>query len=113
MTTKRLIAPSIFFFIFNGVGGGIFYTWLKFTALGHSDGTGVTPGPWLVLPLLSFIVLAISTAIAAIVYVIFNKNDKAKHKSFIKILLMSFIGSSVMFHLWYIVTAVLVPDLYT
>ena len=49
----RALVPSCSVNLVSGIG----YTWLKFDVLGHSAGTGVIPGPWLTVPLLSLVVI--------------------------------------------------------
>jgi len=112
MTIKQLVPLSVFFFFFNGIVGGFFYTWLKFDVLEHPEGLGSIPGPWLVLPFLSFGVLALTLALSATFYFFSKEVRKGDQVKFSQVLLISFIGISIIFHLWFLFDTVLDPTSY-
>lgn len=106
MKTKLASSMVTVGFLFGNFISGIYYQRLKFEVLGHSSGTGVVPGPWLIVPFLSLGVIPIGLVLGAILYVI-RASTKRDASPFVWIM-VGYIVCSIWFHV--LVTATIVAD---
>lgn len=104
-----LVGTALFFGAFNLVGG-FAYTYLKFDVLDHTTGTGVIPGPWLIVPLLGLLVIPISAAVGLLIAVL--RWATTGRPRFLTSLAIGFVVSSLAFHAWVLNEIVLPPEYY-
>jgi surface polysaccharide O-acyltransferase-like enzyme len=110
MSQNKLMFISTFFLFANGIVGGIFYSWIKFDVLGHSIGTGVTPGPAIIMLVASLFVLIAAVPLGATFYFLLRHSIDHKQIDLIKSVLYSYVGCSILYHLWVILALVLDPN---
>ena len=103
------MGAAVFFLVFN-FASGILYTVIKFDILGHSDGTGVLPGPWLVVPFLAVAVPPAALAVGLLVYGVRRLGGRTG--GFTTLVAGAFVLCSVVFHVLVIRSIVLDPTEY-